>query len=163
MFNRQSVNRFWFPTLLFRIWVFTHPRPADNMGLNSTVHYFDVKPHSLLRQYLYPLYCLTMFRIFRRIREEILLGKKTRRYLSYAVGLKEEYPEWCVVIHLAAPKNNYPLEWLLLAYSVKNSKFEWCWFSSRCRRFGKLNAIHTCDCARGSVANFWLFSIPSSI
>jgi hypothetical protein len=27
-----------------------------------------------------------MFRIFRKIREEILLGKKTRRYLSYAVG-----------------------------------------------------------------------------
>ena len=27
-----------------------------------------------------------MFRIFRRIREEILLGKTTRRYLSYAVG-----------------------------------------------------------------------------
>ena len=27
-----------------------------------------------------------MFRIFRKIREEILLGKKTRRYLGYAVG-----------------------------------------------------------------------------
>jgi Family of unknown function (DUF6090) len=27
-----------------------------------------------------------MFRLFRKIREEILLGKKTRRYLSYAVG-----------------------------------------------------------------------------
>jgi len=27
-----------------------------------------------------------MFRLFRRIREEILLGKKTRRYLGYAVG-----------------------------------------------------------------------------
>jgi hypothetical protein len=27
-----------------------------------------------------------MFRIFRKIREEILLGSKTRRYLSYAVG-----------------------------------------------------------------------------
>jgi hypothetical protein len=27
-----------------------------------------------------------MFRIFRKIREEILLGKTTRRYLSYAVG-----------------------------------------------------------------------------
>ena len=27
-----------------------------------------------------------MFRIFRKMREEILLGEKTRRYLSYAVG-----------------------------------------------------------------------------
>jgi len=27
-----------------------------------------------------------MFRIFRKIREEILLGKKTRRYLGYAIG-----------------------------------------------------------------------------
>ena len=33
-----------------------------------------------------PLYYLPMFRIFRKIREEILLGKKTRRYLGYAVG-----------------------------------------------------------------------------
>ena len=56
------------------------------MGLNSTVHYFDVKPYSLFRQNLYLLYYLHMFRIFRKIREEILLGKKTRRYLSYAVG-----------------------------------------------------------------------------
>lgn len=56
------------------------------MGLNSTVHYFDVKPYSLFRQYLYPLYYLHMLWMFRKIREEILLGKKTRRYLSYAVG-----------------------------------------------------------------------------
>jgi len=32
------------------------------------------------------LYCLPMFRLFRKIREEILLGKKTRRYLGYAIG-----------------------------------------------------------------------------
>jgi len=29
---------------------------------------------------------IRMFRIFRKIREEILLGKKSRKYLSYAVG-----------------------------------------------------------------------------
>jgi hypothetical protein len=27
-----------------------------------------------------------MFRIFRKIREEIVLGKKSRRYASYAAG-----------------------------------------------------------------------------
>ena len=46
---------------------------------------------------------------------------------------------------------------------LKNPKIEKSRLSAERRLFGKSNAIPVCDCTRGSVANFQLFSIPPSI